>query len=111
MLIAFLSLLCLLFFAWSVFTTFFLWRFVKIVLNLENDYSAAMDILQSAENSMHESLQMQTFFDAPEVQKAYMESMEGVRVAKMSINGLIGKLTKRSKQKYYVIEDEAEDNS
>lgn len=80
-------------------------------MNLENDYSEALDILQSAENSMHESLEMQTFFDAPEVQKSYMESMEGVRVAKMAINGLIAKLTKRSKQKYYVISDGAEDNS
>ena len=102
-------LLLLLLLAWAVAATFYLWRFARIILILENDFSEATEVLQNAENSLEEVLAVPMFFDSPEIQKAALEGMDTIRTAKLAFAGLIRKFTQRSRQKYIEVLDDSKE--
>lgn len=106
----FLELLLILFLlGWAVTATFYLWKFARIILILENDFSETTEALQDAERTMNYCLELPMFFDSPNVQQATSEALDSIRVAKVSVAGLVRKFTQRSKQKYIeVIETEKE---
>lgn len=93
--------------AWASFATYFLYRFARIILILENDFSEATEVLQNAEKTIVNVLEMPMFFDSPEVQKATVEALEGIKTAKIAVAGLVTKFTQRSKQKYTEITEVA----
>jgi len=95
-----LTLMFLFLLAWAVLATFFLWKFARIILILENDFSDATETLQNAEQTLNACLELPMFFDSPQVQRATMEALDEIRTSKIAIAGLIRKFTQRSKQKY-----------
>jgi hypothetical protein len=99
--LAFLLILLFLFLlAWAVVATIYLWRFARILLILENDFSEVTEALQDAEQTMGNVLDLPMFFDSPEVQRATMEALESIKAAKIPVAGMVRKFTQRSKQKY-----------
>jgi hypothetical protein len=85
---------------WSVVASIYLYRFARIILILENDLSEATEVLQDAEKTLINVLELPMFFDSPEVQRATVDALEGIKTAKLSVAGLVTKFTQRSKQKY-----------
>jgi len=97
---------CLLLTLWAVTATIFLWKFAKIILIIENDLSNAIEVLQDAEKTMNDCLELPMFFDSPQVQMATKEALDQIRVAKVAVAGLVTKFVAQSKQKYIeVVED------
>jgi hypothetical protein len=89
---------------------FYLWRFANIILLLENDFSDAVEVLQSAEVSIEDCLSQPMFFDSKHVQAATMDALLGVRASKVAIGKLVHKFTLRSKQKFVdIVEEQKED--
>ncbi len=106
----FLIILCLLLFTVVGIALFYLWRFVNIILLLENDFSDAVEVLQGAEESIEDCLSQPMFFDSPQVQAATMDALLGVRASKVAIGKLVHKFTLRSKQKFVdIVEEEREE--
>lgn len=101
----FLTLISLFLLAWAIIATFFLWKFARIILILENDFSEVTETLQDAERTMTACLELPMFFDSPEVQRATSEALDSIRAAKVSVAGMIRKFTQRSKQKYIEVLD------
>jgi hypothetical protein len=87
---------------------FYLYRFVMIIMILEDDFSQVIDSLNNVENSVNGVLEMKMFFDTPEVQHLVRGVMDSVRMAKFDLNTMIKKFVDRSKQKYIIIEEDEE---
>lgn len=109
--IYFLSFLCIVFFIALIAAAYYLLKFARIIMILEDDFSEAIDDLSAVEASIESLLTMQLFFDSKEVKLAVQESLGEVRKAKVSVGGLIQKFVARSKNKYVIVyEDEDEDD-
>lgn len=89
---------------------FYLWRFAKIILILENDFSEATDTLQTIENTLEDLLNIPMFFDSPDHQRLAFDAIETVKISKVSLAGLIRKFTQRSRQKYIEEIEDSKDN-
>lgn len=86
----------------------FLWKFSRIIMILEDDLGQAIQALEDVEGSMEQMIEMKLYFDTPEVQQHVSGVMDSVRMAKFSVNKMVKSLTDRSKQKFVmVIEEEA----
>jgi len=84
----------------------YLWRFSNIILLLEDDFSEAIESLESVEASLEKILKMQLFFDSKEVKMVVQESMAELKAGKIAVTRLVQKFVDRSKQKYVVIQEE-----
>lgn len=87
-----------------IFCILYLVRFSKIIMVFEDDISDAINALNVVEDSINSVLQMQIFYDSPDVRKEVDKILEEVKICRLSINGLIERFTARSKQQYYFIE-------
>lgn len=88
------------------FAAHYLWKFAKIIMVFEDDISETLDALGAVENAIIGILQMQLFFDSPEVKKAVQNVLEEVKLCRGVINQTIGRFTERSKQKYVLVRDD-----
>lgn len=88
---------------------FFLYRMVRIIMILEDDFADAIDSLETLQNSTDNLLKMQMFFDSKEVKTSVNAMLEDLKIARMSVNGLIKKFIDRSKNKYVIEIEEEED--
>lgn len=84
----------------------YLYKFAKIILILEDDLSKAIESLEDVEASMQNIISMKLFFDDPQVQALVSHVMDSVRMAKFSVNKMIKTFTERSKQKFVMIVEE-----
>jgi len=82
---------------------FYLWRFTRIIMILENDLGGATQALEEVNQSMQNIIDMKLYFDTPEVQELVSGVMENVRMAQFSVNSMIGHFTDRSKQKFVLL--------
>lgn len=90
----------------TVAAVYYLWKFSRIILLLEDDFSEAIESLEAVEASLEKILGMQLFFDSKEVKLVVQESMAELKTGKLTVNRLIQKFVDRSKQKYVVIHEE-----
>jgi hypothetical protein len=88
---------------------FYLIRFARIIMIIEDDFSDAIEALEDTEKTLEKILGMRLFFDSKEVQLVVQEAMSEVKNSKMSINRVALKFVDRSKQKYTVIVEEEPD--
>jgi hypothetical protein len=100
-----LALNLLLFVSLSV-AVFYLFRFIRIIMILEDDFSEAIEGLEMVEQSLDKLLKMQLFFDSKEVKIVVQEAMGELKEGRIAVNRLIQKFVQRSKQKYVVIQEE-----
>lgn len=88
---------------------FYLIRFARIIMIIEDDFSDAIEALEDTEKTLEKILAMRLFFDSKEVQIVVKEAMAEVKNNKMSINRVALKFVERSKQKYTVVVEEEPD--
>lgn len=105
-----LTLLFVFLFCWALTATFYLWKFVRIILILETDFSEATETLQDAERTLMACLELPMFFDSPDVQRATMDALDSIRASKVSVAGMVRKFTQRSKQKYIEVVQSTKDS-
>lgn len=90
-------------------TIFYLIRFARIIMIIEDDFSDAIEALEDTEKTLEKILGMRLFFDSKEVQIVVQEAMAEVKKSKMSVNRVALKFVDRSKQKYTVVVEEEPD--
>lgn len=88
---------------------FYLIRFARIIMIIEDDFSDAVEALEDTEKTLEKILGMRLFFDSKEVQMVVQEAMSEVKKSKMSVNRVALKFVERSKQKYTVVVEEEPD--
>jgi len=88
---------------------FYLIRFARIIMIIEDDFSDAVEALDDTEKTLEKILGMRLFFDSKEVQLVVQEAMSEVKKSKMSVNRVALKFVERSKQKYTVVVEEEPD--
>ncbi len=88
---------------------FYIIRFARIIMIIEDDFSDAIEALEDTEKTLEKILSMRLFFDSKEVQLVVQEAMSEVKKSKMSVNRVALKFVDRSKQKYTVIVEEEPD--
>ena len=84
----------------------YLYKFAKIIMILEDDFGPAADTLQEVEDALNGVLELKLFFDDEQLQVVVSKCMENIKLAKHRVSLLIKKLTDRSKQKYIMILEE-----
>lgn len=87
---------------------YFLLKFSKIIMVFEDDASEAIDTLNNVEDTIKNVLNMQIFFDSPDVRKEVEKILEDVKICRLSIGEIISRFTARSKQQYYFVEFDEE---
>lgn len=88
---------------------FYLIRFARIIMIIEDDFSDAIEALEDTEKALEKILGMRLFFDSKEVQMVVQEAMSEVKNNKMAVNRVALKFVDRSKQKYNVVVEEEPD--
>lgn len=86
---------------------YYMIKFLRIIMILEDDFSESIESLEKVENSIGKILSMQLFFDSKEVKVAVQETLMEVKICRMTVNNLIQKFTERSKQKYIRDDEES----
>jgi hypothetical protein len=91
-----------------VVSLFFLYRMVRIIMILEDDFSDAIDSLDRLKESTDSLLKMQMFFDNKEVKASVNGMLEDLKMARMDLNAIIRKFIDRSRNKYVmeIVEEE-----
>lgn len=88
-------------------SVFYLIRFAKIILVIEDDFSDAVEVFVKTEELLTKISEMKLFFDSKEIQLTVHQVLNEVRENKMVINSMALRFVERSKQKYVtVIEEE-----
>jgi len=86
---------------------FYLIRFARIILILEDDFSDAIEAFVNTEEQLSKISEMKLFFDSKDIQAVVHQVMNDVRENKTIINRMAMRFVERSKQKYVtVIEEE-----
>lgn len=89
-----------------VFTCYFLWKFAKIIMVFEDDISDTIRTLNEVENTVKNVLEMEIFYDSPEVRLEVDKILDEVKFCRVEVARLIDRFTARSKQQYYFVEEE-----
>lgn len=87
-------------------SVFYLIRFAKIILVIEDDFSDAVEAFANTEELLTKILEMKMFFDSKEVQITVHQVLNEVRENKVAINRMALRFVERSKQKYVTIIEE-----
>jgi len=91
-----------------VLSLFFLYRMVRIIMILEDDFADAIDSLEKLQQSTDSLLKMQMFFDSKEVKASVNDMLEDLKMARIDLNAIIRKFIDRSRNKYVmeIVEEE-----
>lgn len=103
------GLICLILLFLLISSIFYLIRFARIIMIIEDDFSDAIEALEDTEKTLEKILGMRLFFDSKEVQMVVQEAMSEVKNNKMAVNRVALKFVDRSKQKYNVVVEEEPD--
>jgi hypothetical protein len=79
-----------------------------VILVFEDDLSECIEALNDVDDSMETVLQMQMFFDSPEVQAAVTEILENIRMSRLRVQHVAERFTKRSKRRFELIIDQGQ---
>ena len=85
---------------------FYLFRFARIILIIEDDFSDAVEVFVNAEEQLTKILEMKLFFDSKDVQIVVHQVMNDVRENKAAMNHMAMRFVERSKKKYVTIVEE-----
>ena len=84
------------------FAAFYLLRFSRIILSIEDTLSDAILTLQSTESSIETLATKQLFFESKEIQTMVKESMDELAICRLAVSQVIKNFTNLSKQKYII---------
>jgi len=110
MLIAFLIFIICLLTAACAAVTYYLWKFATIIMVFEDDLEDSLEAMNNVDNTIKSLLEMQLFFDSPEVKEAVKNILDEVTLTRSILNLTIKKFTDRSTQKYITVWDDDDDS-
>lgn len=97
--------------AWAAGSTFYMIKFVRLVMVLEDllseaigDYDETIDALMTVEEGLVKVINMPIFFDNPELRKTIDESKNATTISRLVVRRLAEKLIRKSKNKNIIIE-------
>ena len=96
---------------WTVFATYQMLKFARIILAVEDSLSEALDGLQQASDSLDRYLSMRLFYDSPDIKVVLDAALADVKLAKMAVVQVAERFTNLSKQKYVVLTEPAPDEA
>jgi len=73
------------------FAAFYLWRFSKMILKIEDEIEVALDVLDERYRSISKVLEIPLFYDSPEI-KRVVEDVKGSREAILRVANSIAKI-------------------
>ena len=103
------GLICLILLFLLISSIFYLIRFARIIMIIEDDFSDAIEALEDTEKTLEKILGMRLFFDSKEVQMVVQEAMSEDKNNKIAVTRVALKFVDRSKQKYIVVVEEEPD--
>lgn len=86
---------------------YYLWKFVKIIMIFEDDLGEAIEGMNDVEDVIGNVLEMQMFFDSPEVKHSVQGILEQIRLCRLTIQKVISHFTERSKRQYTTLWEDA----
>jgi hypothetical protein len=90
---------------------FYLIRFVGYIISIEDDLAEALEIHERTLETFDKLLNMQMFFDSPQIQKVAVDVLNDVKVCKLATTKIITNFTRLSKNKYVQIVEEDDDRT
>lgn len=87
---------------------FFLVRFARIIMSIEDSLSEGLGAFERSEESLTNLLKMQMFFESKEIQVATKSALDDVTLSKMAIAQVVKDFTRLSKQKYEMVRVDGE---
>lgn len=106
----------ILFFCLCLVEAYYLFKFSRIILAIEDDLADAIETFENTQKSIEKILKMQLFFESKEVKYVVEQTLQGIKISQMALVQLINNFTKLSRQKYELVrinnaeEDEDEEN-
>lgn len=91
---------------------YYLFKFARIILAIEDDLSDAIETLLETETSINNLLTLKMFFDSKEIKTSVDRAMENLKISNIALTKVIQGFTRLSKQKYIMVrvnEDEEKD--
>jgi len=73
------------------FAAYYLWKFSKIILRVEDEVGSALEVLDERYRSISKVLEIPLFFDSPEI-KRVVEDVKGCRDAVLRVAGSIANI-------------------
>jgi hypothetical protein len=97
-------------FVWACVSTFFMFKFVRIILSLEDvysdvlgDYDETIDALVVVDESLDKIINMPIFFDNPEIRGVIDKAKTDTTVSRLIIRKLTEKFIKKTKEKNLLV--------
>lgn len=94
----------------SIFSTFYLIRWARIIMSLEDQLAEAIEIHERSIATFDKVLKMPLFFDSPEVKPVIAEAFDDIRLCMAATQSLIRAFTRMSKQQYTISREDDNDN-
>lgn len=88
---------------------FYLIRFARIILSIEDQLENAMETMNTVGTSLENLLTMKLFFDSKEVKFAVEEALSAVKLSRVSVVQLINDFTRLSKERYITVRSDEEE--
>lgn len=89
-------------------TCFYLVRFARIIMSIEDSLSEGLGAFERTEESLTNLLKMQMFFESKEIQVATKSALDDVTLCKMAVAQVVKDFTRLSKQKYEMVRVDGE---
>jgi len=97
------------FFILLVVSCYYLIKFVRIIMNIEDALSDALQVFERTAKSTTDVLQMEMYFESPEVKRSIQILLDDVKLSNVELLRVIKNFTNLSKEKYItVINDDYE---
>lgn len=94
----------------NVVMTYYLYKFIRIIMLFEDDINDVIKSLEEVEAGINNVLELKMFFDDMEIKKIVASVMDILRMARFNVNRMAKRFTEKSKQKYILIQQEPDED-
>lgn len=88
----------------AVVSTFYMIRFLRYTMAIEDNLSEAIEVHQRSLEAFDKIVQMELFYDSPQVQAAVVELMEDVKLCKLATQSVADSFIRLSNNKYILLD-------
>lgn len=85
------------------YALYYLFRFVRIIMAIEDTLANGLETFERTQASLEELLKMQMFFESKEVQYTVKSALADVNLCKTDVVKVINDFTRLSKQQYEMV--------
>ena len=97
-----LGILCLILLGVLGVSVYFMIKFAMIIMVCEDDYSSVIDMLLQTQDSLDGILEMNLFFESPEVRESVEGAIEEVKLCRIEVTRAAERFVQKSNNKYVI---------